>query len=79
MNEISSKEYANIVEDAIVNDVEITLANILFGLSQRYHFKPDLEAFHNGYQEGIAAEVRDLAIQLFEEVGLNVRSDGRSF
>jgi hypothetical protein len=84
MREISSKEFANMVEDKITNDIEARLYVTYNALAETFGFPRIVgelaeERFSELFADGYAAEMRDIAIRFFEEFGMPVKSDGRDF
>ena len=79
MREINSKEFAARVDDRIENDVEVTLLPIFNHLARRFGFEPirDTDEFETVYyMGGYASRIRDIAIEMFEELGMNIQPDG---
>lgn len=84
MSEISSRDYALMVEDKIEDDIEARLYVTYNALGKRFGFPPILgesaeSRFSEMFRDGYAAKMRDLAIEFFEEYGFDVRPDGRSW
>jgi len=82
--EIPSKDYATMVEDKIVDDLEARLYVTFNALAERFGFaRINGEYMENRFaslfRDGYAAEMRDLAIRFYEEFGMPVTSDGRDF
>lgn len=84
MKEVSSKEYALFVEDAIENALEATLYVVYNRIARNFGFERVMageseDRFEDVYRSGYAAEMRDVAIRFFEEVGMDVRPDGEEW
>ena len=86
MREISSKRYAELVEDTITDSLKDALLGAFDYITRHLDCIADydersvrgqemLEAF----QMGIESTWRDQAIELFEHYGMDVTSDGRDF
>lgn len=84
MREINAKEYANGVEDKIVDDIEARLYVTYNAIAERFGY-PKIcgeyveNRFASLFMDGYAAEMRDLAIRFYEEFGMPIKSDGREF
>ena len=79
MREISSKEYAELVDDVVTGELEQAVRNIArrVGLNtESYMIVNDVVG---GFWDGPMATVRDQVIELLELNGLDVRSDGREY
>lgn len=80
MREISSKEYATKVQDAVEYAIEDALYDVYTGLAKRYGFEAMAGSdFYDELSFRCLATMRDMAIGLFEECGMDVKSDGRDF
>lgn len=81
MRTIENKEYAHYVEDVIEQAVEIALFDTFNGIADRFGFpkQNDFGEFSGIYYDGYAAEIRDKAIALFEDCGMDIISDGSEF
>lgn len=86
MRVISSKEYAEWVEDVICNSLEDALMGAFEYITKHFGCIEDYDersiASNNmacAFQFGCEATWRDQAIELFEMYGMDVKSDGRDF
>jgi len=80
MKVISSKEYALHVQDEVENAIEDGLYGVYTDLAKRYGFDAlDGSDFYDELSFRCLATMRDAAIELFEECGMDVRSDGRDY
>ena len=81
MREISSKEYALRVSGEVEYAIEDALYDVLTSLSRRYGFETfeHKSDFNDAFIDGYAATMRDQAIELLEECGLDVRPDGKDY
>lgn len=82
--QISSRDYAMMVEDKITDDLEARLYVTFNALAETFGFARISgeymeNRFASLFRDGYAAEMRDLAIGFFEEFGMPVKSDGRDF
>lgn len=86
MREISSKEYAEVVEDTTSDLLEAALgAAFMYVMKKLKCFadESELQAAKDdmiaAFQMGCGATWRDQAIELFELYGLDVRPDGKDW
>lgn len=87
MRTISSKKYANNVEDIVCDALSDAIQSAYCYLARELGFMPDydererhaIEIFDALYEDGTLAEMRDKVIELFEEHGMDVRPDGREW
>lgn len=80
MREISSKEYALRIEDEIEDTVESDMYSLFSELAKAYGFEDcGFDWFSAVYYDGYAATIRDEVIKMFEECGMDVKPDGRSW
>lgn len=85
MRTIDAEQYATLVGDRIEDDLEVRLLITFNALADRLGFEKVSagereEEFEIAYYEGgYAAEMRDLAIRFFEEVGMDVQPDGKEW
>jgi len=81
MRTISSKDYTLHVGDEIEWALEDALYDALTTISHRYGFDTveHKAEFNDAFVDGYAATMRDLAIELFEELGMDVRPDGKEW
>ena len=86
MRKISSKQYAEMVEDVISNSIEDALRGAFdyitrhLGCIEGYDERQvAAERMIGTFQMGCGATWRDQAIKLFELNGMDVKSDGRDF
>ena len=81
MKEISSKEYASLVEDVVWGCLKDGLLHAYELLAEIHGFDGEYptESIEDAFDMGIAATWRDQAIELFEMYGLDVRPDGKEW
>ncbi len=80
MREISSKEYTEQVGDLIEGAICDSLFNIYNRLAGKYGFeKATFDEFWSYYCDGHIGDLRDNAIELFEELGMDIRPDGKEW
>lgn len=81
MREISSKEYALRIEDEIESTIEVDMFDLFNELAEHFGFpkQDEFGEFSAVYYDGYAASIREEVIKLFEECGMDVTSDGRSY
>ena len=87
MREISSREYAEMVEDTITNGIENAICSAFDFIAREYGFMPDYyerekTAFRicdELWACGALSAIRDETIAQFEKHGMDVTSDGRDF
>lgn len=84
--QISSKEYAEMVEDVISDSIEDALRGAFDYITRKLGCIPDYderqvaaENMIGAFQMGCGATWRDQAIELFEMNGMDVTSDGSEF
>lgn len=77
---ISQKEYAQAVENAIEDRVEDMLADFVKDKTHDFDFDflPVFNKLHDVYVDH-AADIREIVIQVIEEAGFPLRSDGKEF
>ena len=77
---ISSKEYATEIENRIEDELEDALFGLLYILGKKFRLTElcSISDFQDIYCDH-AADLREIVIEIFEECGMNVKSDGRSF
>ena len=84
MMEVSQRDYAMMVEDKVVDDIEARLYVTFNAIAETFGFaKVNGEYMENRFsslfRSGYAAEMRDIAIRFYEEFGMPVRGDGKEF
>ena len=87
MSEISSKEYAEVVEDTITNNIEGAICSSFEFLAREYGFIPDyyereriaFKICDELWACGALSAIRDEVIAQFEKHGMDVESDGMPF
>lgn len=86
MRAISSKEYAEVVEDTICGRLEDAVGYSFEFIFRELGIAPDyderqvlLQSAMDSFQCDIEATWRDQMIELFESYGLDVESDGREW
>lgn len=83
MREISSREYAEEVSDRIEDALDDALIRVYNELADDYGFRNiDEMCVFDMYFYGdanYAGQMRDLAIELFEECGMDVRPDDKEW
>ena len=82
MREISSREYANEVEDVICGHLERAVGSAWNEIAKAYGIPNSAETVENvmaSFACGIGPAVRDSLIETFEFWGMDVRSDGRDY
>lgn len=87
MRVISSKEYAEMVEDTICLNIEDAIEVAYGYLARSYDFCDDyyererraLAISEELRESGAIARIRDEAIKLFEKYGMDIRPDGKDF
>lgn len=76
MREISSKEFAQEIEDEIMFSVADTLHPVFNRLAERYGFeKVGYERFSDKLYDCHYGELRDYIIEWFEACGMDIRPD----
>lgn len=82
--QVSQRDYALMVEDKIVDDIEARLYVTFNAIAETFGF-PKISGeymenrFASLFRSGYDAEMRDIAIRFYEEFGMPVRGDGREF
>ena len=80
MKVISSKEYALRVQNEVENAIEDGLYGVYIDLAKRYGFDAlDGSDFYDELSFRCLATMRDAAIELFEECGMDIMPDGTEF
>ena len=81
MREVSSREYATYIQDEIEQTIEVDMFDLFNSLAKTYGFRPqgEFDEFSAVYYDGYAATIREEVIKMFEELGMDVRPDGRSW
>ena len=84
MREISSKEYAEMVEDTIFGSLEDALRDAFDFIMKTYGMEyaerqVKAENMVTAFYWGFGDTWRDQAIELFEMYGMDVKPDGRDF
>ena len=78
MREVSEESYLKNVETQIECDIEDVLFERFNRISDYYKFEPvDFDTFHSYYWDGYAGPFRELAIKLFEWLGMDVTTAER--
>ena len=78
MRNISDDEYLNRVDYEIECDIEDVLFDRFNALAEQYGFdKADFDLFHSYFWDGYAGKFRELAIKLFEWLGMDVTCEER--
>ena len=87
MRAVSSREYAEMVEDTITEGIEDSVRRAFDFIAREYGFLPDyyerekvaFEICDELWACGAMAGFRDAVIVQFEKHGMDVASDGTSF
>ena len=79
MREISSKEYAELVDDVVTDELEQAVSNIARRVGLNTKTYVNVNDVVGGFWFGPMATVRDQVIELLELNGMDVRSDGRDY
>lgn len=81
MREVSSREYALRVQDEIESTIEVDMFDLFNELAEHFGFpkQGEFDEFSAVYYDGYAGTIREEVIKMFEELGMDVRPDGRSW
>jgi len=79
MREISSKQYAEMVDDVVTGELEQAVRNITRRVGLNVKCYMNVNDVVGAFWFGPMATVRDQVIELMELNGLDVTSDGRDF